>query len=210
VSDVPTKKEEDPAMSGFFAKLKDLLGGEPDLPPPARGIPIPSEVPRRYPHPPTPVPADDDAPWLPPYLEERIDRVTHEADTLAADEEHGAAVAMYMRALEMVPEPKTEWEATRWMLIGIGDACFLAGGYEQARNAFLDAMHCPNGFDDGFIHLRLAQIELELGNEEKAAQGLAHAYRKEGSELFEDEDPKYVAFMKAKLPPPPGGWPAGW
>lgn len=197
-------------MTGFFAKLKDFLNREPEPPLPARGIPIPNDVPRRFMHPPGPVPADDDGPMLPGWIEETVERFSEEADDLAADEEYGAAVARYVHALEMVPEPKNEWEGSRWLLISIGDACFLAGGHEQARNAFLDAMHCPGGIDDAFIHLRLGQVELELGNEEKAAAGLAHAYGKEGGELFEDEDPKYLAFMKSKLPPPPGGWPAGW
>ncbi|HEU4453447.1 MAG TPA: hypothetical protein VFR81_10315 [Longimicrobium sp.] len=197
-------------MGGFFSKLKDFLNREPEPPLPAPGTPIPSEVPRRFPHPPRPVAADGDPLLVPGWIEETVERFSGEAETLAADEEYGAAAARYTQALEMVPEPRNEWEGTRWLLVGIGDACFLAGGWEQARNAFLDAMHCPDGIDDAFIHMRLGQIELELGDEEKAAQGLAHAYRKEGSELFEDEDPKYLAFMKSRLPPPPGGWPAGW
>ena len=29
-------------------------------------------------------------------------------------------------------------------------------------------------------------------------------------DLFADEDPKYVEFIKSQLEPPPGGWPEGW
>ena len=71
-------------------------------------------------------------------------------------------------------------------------------------------MHCPGAIGNPFIHMRLGQSQFELGNMDRAADELARAYLQEGLAIFEDEDPKYVAFIKSKLKPPPGGWPAGW
>ena len=36
------------------------------------------------------------------------------------------------------------------------------------------------------------------------------AFLMEGKQFFENEDPKYLAFLKGLLQPPPGGWPEGW
>lgn len=200
-------------MSGFLAKLTGLLGLSPGAPGP-RGRPVPDDLPRHVTRPPAPAPADADPPGLPiglPYaIHEEVTRLSADADLLVEEEEYGEAVAKYIEALELVPEPRTQWEASTWLLTAIGDACFLAGAYPQARNALSDAMLCPDAIGNPFIHLRLGQAQLELGNEARAADELARAYLKEGVAIFQDEDPKYLAFVKSKLDPPPGGWPAGW
>ena len=48
-----------------------------------------------------------------------------------------------------------------------------------------------------FIHLRLGQCELELGNRERAVDELARAYKGGGEELFSGEDPKYLGLLGA-------------
>jgi tetratricopeptide (TPR) repeat protein len=196
-------------MRGFLAKLTGLLGLSPGAPSP-QGRSLPDDLPRRVTGPPSPAPADADPPGLPYAIHEEVTRLSADGDLLAEEGEYGEAVAKYIEALELVPEPRTEWEASTWLLTAIGDACFLAGGYPQARNALSDAMLCPGAIGNPFIHLRLGQAQLKLGNEERAADELARAYLKEGVAIFEDEDPKYLAFVKSKLAPPPGGWPTGW
>jgi hypothetical protein len=58
--------------------------------------------------------------------------------------------------------------------------------------------------------LRLGQCMYELGEHREAANWLTMAFLSEGKKLFEGDDPKYLAFTKAQLEPPPGGWPEGW
>jgi hypothetical protein len=72
------------------------------------------------------------------------------------------------------------------------------------------AMHAPGAVGNPFLHLRIGQVQFELGNEQRAADELARAYLKEGKTLFDGEDPKYLDFIKGKLRPPEGGWPEGW
>ena len=92
------------------------------------------------------------------------------------------------------------------MLSAIGDALFQQGQFERARDAFTDAISCRGGLGNPFIHLRLGQIQLEIGTEAKAADELTRAFMGGGKEIFEREDPKYFAFLTTKLLPPPGGW----
>jgi tetratricopeptide (TPR) repeat protein len=147
---------------------------------------------------------------LPDALHERITELSEAGDALADEGKYRDAVGKYVEALELLPEPMTDWEACTWLLTAVGDANFLSGNYEQARSALSDAMHCPGAIGNPFMHMRLGQSQFELGNMDRAADELARAYLQEGLAIFEHEDPKYVAFIKAKLKPPPGGWPAGW
>jgi hypothetical protein len=61
-----------------------------------------------------------------------------------------------------------------------------------------------------FLRLRLGQCMYELGETDEAANWLAGAYLLEGKELFSQDDPKYLEFIKSRLEPPPNGWPEGW
>ena len=56
----------------------------------------------------------------------------------------------------------------------------------------------------------MGQSLYELGEAREAANWLAPVYLLEGRAPFEDEDPKYLNFLRTKLDPPPGGWPQGW
>ena len=93
----------------------------------------------------------------------------------------------------------------------MGDMQFKLGRYPDARSNLMDAVKY---FDEAranpFVQLRLGQTMLELGEEAEAANWLTRAYLSEGLSLFEEDDPKYVGFIKGKLLPPPGGWPKGW
>ena len=72
------------------------------------------------------------------------------------------------------------------------------------------AMRCDGATANPFLRLRLGQCLFELGELDEAANWLAGAFLEEGTKIFAEDDPKYLAFIKSKLLPPPGGWPEGW
>jgi tetratricopeptide (TPR) repeat protein len=139
-------------------------------------------------------------------VHQRIQALCEEGDTLAADEEYAAALEKYWAAWDLLPEPRTDWEAATWILGAIGDANLLGADFTAGRDNLSMAMRCPDAIGNPFLHLRLGQCEFELGNLDRAADELARAYMVEGDEIFEDEDPKYFAFLKTRLKPPPRGW----
>jgi tetratricopeptide (TPR) repeat protein len=142
---------------------------------------------------------------LPPELHSRITARAAEGDALAEKGEYEAAIRVYNEAWEAVSEPKNEWEASTWLLGAIGDACFLGGFFGSGLDAFGYAVHCPGGFGNPFIHLRLGQCHLEKGQVDEAAEHLTRAYALEGKDIFAAEDPKYFAFLKTRIAPPAGG-----
>ena len=93
----------------------------------------------------------------------------------------------------------------------IGDMEFQLGCYEQARASLMLAMNsCDGATGNPFVRMRLGQAMFEPGEHTEAASWLAGAFLMEGPPLFEDEDPKYLAFVRPQLRPPVGGWPEGW
>jgi tetratricopeptide (TPR) repeat protein len=139
-------------------------------------------------------------------LHERIKSLCADGDAAAARSDFGTAIDHYEAAWELLPEPKTSWDAARWILAAVGDAHYLSGEFEQGRDVLLTAMHCPDAIGNPFLHLRLGQCQFELGFDVIAADELSRAFLLAGDELFLDEDPKYLAHVKSVLDEPPGGW----
>ena len=141
---------------------------------------------------------------LPAKLQSDIKGICVEADGLAESGAPREAWAKYIEALALVPEPKTEWDLTTRILAGVGNVAFARKSYAKAKDALEDAVRCPGGLGDAFIHLRLGQCHYELGDRARAADNLARAYMGGGREAFANEDPKYFALVEEVLKPPAG------
>jgi tetratricopeptide (TPR) repeat protein len=136
---------------------------------------------------------------LPDSLHEEVVALSKEGDDLAEDRRFDAALAKYHAAFRLLPEPKEAWLAATWLLTAIGDSHYLSGHAEEAAAAFSRATHCPDAIGNPFLHLRLGQCRLALGDEAKAADELTRAYALGGVEVFEDEDPRFLEFLNTKI-----------
>jgi tetratricopeptide (TPR) repeat protein len=119
-------------------------------------------------------------------------------DELAKARSFDEAISEYNKAWELVPSPKSEWNASTWILAAIADAAFLGGYKTSAREALEYAMHCPDAIGNPFLHLRLGQVLLDKGEPDRAADELIRAYMGAGPEIFVGEDPRYLAFLKTR------------
>jgi len=127
-----------------------------------------------------------------------VTRLCAAGDELAEQGRYEEAVAEYNKAWELIPEPKTDWNASTWILAAIADACFMIGKNKSARQALESAMTCPGGLGNPFLHLRLGQVLFDAGELDGAADDLMRAYMGGGPEIFEAEDPKYLTFLKTR------------
>jgi len=132
---------------------------------------------------------------LPSIIHEPIQALVDAGDALFDKGKFEAALAKYSEAYALLPSDKERWEATTWVLAAIGDASFQIGDFASAETALAQAITCPEGADNPFLHLRLGQCAFELGRMELASEALAHALEVAGEEVFEDEDPKYRALL---------------
>lgn len=132
-------------------------------------------------------------------LYERIEVLSAEGDELAEEGNFDAALEHYWKAWDLIPEPKHEWDATLWLLVAIGDANFNSGDFEAGRDNLSNAMQCPDALGNPYVHMRLGQCQFELQNFDRAKDELCRAFMGAGEELFEDEDPKYLEYLKKRL-----------
>jgi tetratricopeptide (TPR) repeat protein len=100
------------------------------------------------------------------------------------------AIRFYEDALDLVPEPKENWDAGKWIFTAIGDANFHLKEFQTAINWLFQAYNCPEGFSNAFILLRIGQCFFELNNLDKAADFLGRAFLLHGQVLFQEDHVK--------------------
>lgn len=129
---------------------------------------------------------------------DKITQLSKEGNKLLNSNNFDASVEKFNEALNLVPEPKTDWEASTWLYTAIGDAFFLKGDYNKSLNSFYDAYNCPDAEDNPFINLRLGQCLLELEQTDKAEDFLLRAYMLDGTKVFRGEEKKYLTYLRKK------------
>lgn len=137
-------------------------------------------------------------------LYEQVTELSQEGNIAFDDGDLDGADAKFDAAWALLPEPKTQWEAALWLLAAKADVSFARGNYPEAVATLMRAAMCPDGLENPFIHLRLGQSYLELGDKARAGNELTMAYMAAGADIFEDEDPKYLDYLKSILQPPVG------
>ncbi len=105
----------------------------------------------------------------------------------------------YLSALKLLPGAPTNWEASTWIYVAIGDVHFRSSNYEKAFKCFYNAVQCPNGLGNPYIHLRLGQMYYEQGDMDKSADELTRAYMGAGIDIFMEDDQKYLEFLETKI-----------
>ncbi|MDR2147822.1 MAG: hypothetical protein LBE91_15325 [Tannerella sp.] len=127
---------------------------------------------------------------------DRIEILSEEGNEYADNEQYEEAVSKFKQALDLVPSPKTDWEASMWLNASMGDMYFMLSEYGKCSESMFDALNCPDGYSNPFVHLRLGESLFELGEKEKSKEYLLQAYMLEGKEIFETEDSKYFELIK--------------
>ena len=124
-----------------------------------------------------------------------ITRLCEVGNVLMEQEDLEGALAEYIKAWNLIPDPQCDWEASTWVIAAMADCYFFLGDDQEAKRALEYAMTCPEGEGNAFFHLRLGQVLFELSELDAAADELMKAYTVEGKEIFDPEDPKYLAFL---------------
>lgn len=134
-------------------------------------------------------------------IKSQINELAEKGNQLVEQDRFDDAIETYKRAFALVPEPVDQWEESTWLLTALGETYWFSGQYPDAAEHLKLAMHCPGAIGNPFIHLRLGQVQYELGNLDRAADELTRAYMGAGSELFKNEDPKFLKFLSGKIKP---------
>lgn len=136
---------------------------------------------------------------LPDEVYQEISSLCKHGDELVEEGAFEQAKKSYVDALRLLPQEHREWEAATWIYVAIGDIHFRIGNYERAFKCFYNAVQCPKGLGNSYIHLRLGQLYFEHSNHDKSADELIRAYMSEGIDIFMEDDPKYLEFLKTRI-----------
>ncbi|GAA5785005.1 hypothetical protein GCM10007860_02860 [Chitiniphilus shinanonensis] len=136
---------------------------------------------------------------LPSILHDQITALLDAGDRLFEKGDDAGALAKYREAEILLPTERERFEASTLVAAAIGDTLFQLGQHAQVVETLQQALGYPDGDDNPFVHLRLGQSLLETGEEARALDHLARAFEYGGLDVFEDEDDKYLDFLKARI-----------
>ena len=132
-------------------------------------------------------------------VHEEIALLAERGDHFAESGQYKAAISNYRKALKLVPEPTTDWEAGTWLYAAIADAHFLSADFEACLENIALAAASPDGEGNPFIHLRWGQAALEVGDESLALEQLRRAFAVAGPDLFAEDDQKYIEWLMERM-----------
>lgn len=129
-------------------------------------------------------------------LHEKIVTICSQGNKLVNRSEYKNAIKMFLKALELVPEPRYNWAASTWIYTALGDTCFMNKDYNASKEFLYEAINCPDGMGNPFVLLRLGESLYELGDVDKSKEFLLRAYILEGYSIFYSEHDKYFEVIK--------------
>jgi len=137
----------------------------------------------------------------PDELDDEIQRLAHEGGALMRSDPP-RALALFQQAYALLPEPRTSYYDSIWLLRDIGYQQFRMGRYADGKATLMTAVKEVSGaIQLADVHLHLGQCLFELG-EAAADDWLVSAYLMEGPEVFRRQDEKYLAHVRGMLAEP--------
>lgn len=133
---------------------------------------------------------------LPDDLHDRITQLSEKGNDLLDRGDAKGAVATWRSALTLLPEPHRKWDAAVWLYASIGDAERQDGNMDAALDAFHQAAASSDGYANSFVQLGIGTCLYDLGRQEESTEHLLRAYMGEGEEIFEESDPRYLAYLR--------------
>ena len=102
-------------------------------------------------------------------LYDRIEELSETGNEAMESEDYAKAISCFQEALDILPEPKEDWEAYLWLAGSIGDAHFMMGNYGKSLEFFRKCYNIGET-DNPFILLRLGENYLEMEDETNATE----------------------------------------
>jgi tetratricopeptide (TPR) repeat protein len=131
-------------------------------------------------------------------LNSKVTRLANEGDKKAEKEDWEGQIKSYLKAWELIPEPKVEWDGGTWILGGIAEAFYQKGDLDEARKYFAEALKCYQGQENCFILFRLGQLSYDEGDLKNAKTYLKKSWDLSEGRQFIGQPKKYRDFLLAK------------
>lgn len=119
---------------------------------------------------------------------DRVLRHLAEADNYLDLDAPDAAAEELVAGLELLPDPKTQWEHALNLYAFLGDALLAQTQFAEAERALRYALESPEGTGNPYVWLRLGDALRLQDRDGEALEAYTSGYMLAGDELFEDED----------------------
>ena len=129
----------------------------------------------------------------------RITELCELGDDDVENQRFDAGIARYEEALGLVPRPLYSWAVTTWILTAMAEAYHLMKDHARVKETLMETFRCEGAIGNPFLHLRLGQAEIALGQKGRGVEELIRAHERGGDEVFDGEEPRYLAMVKAAL-----------
>jgi hypothetical protein len=145
---------------------------------------------------------------LPDDLNQKRRDLTDQGSRFQMGHKNLKAADCYIKAYELLPEPKDQWNCTSVVLRGIAENYYLKAFFDsksedESRKYYLlslqyfeEYMKDPDSIGAAVNHSKIGRIWYELGDFENAKEELMRAYMAEGKEWFDDLDLKYYELIR--------------
>lgn len=127
------------------------------------------------------------------FMSKKIDKIAKKGNKFLYKREYKKAIQMYKEIIDILPEPKEEWEAYEWANVSIADTYFIMKEYEMCIHYLNKVIQYTN---NPFIFLRYGQSYYYESNMLIAEKYLGKAFKIGGKDIFKDEDPCFLDLAK--------------
>jgi tetratricopeptide (TPR) repeat protein len=135
---------------------------------------------------------------LPADICDEVDDLSVQGSDLCDASKFEKAIEKWSAAIAFLPEPRVDWEAYTSLSASIGDAQYQLGQLDAARHSFYDALNGPGGPGNPFVHYRLGQALIKLGDEDRGTQSLLKAYMLDGDNIFSADPDGSIYLQKLR------------
>ena len=126
---------------------------------------------------------------------DKIAELCESADALFDKRKYSESISLLLKAWDILPLPKENWEAAGWIKATLGDNYFFAKDYSAALECF-EYLYTKYEMINEFVLVRLGGCYFELGEIDQARKYLFDAYMMAGKEIFDHENEKYLQVIE--------------
>lgn len=129
---------------------------------------------------------------------DQIIDLSEDGEDLFENGDFQEAIDKWSTALQLLPEPKDNWQAALWLYTSLGDGYRYLGDLDQALKAFKKAYEGVEGASNPYVLYSLGATLYDLNRKDEAVSFLLKAYEIEGKDIFAEDGVTYLAFLDEK------------
>lgn len=136
---------------------------------------------------------------LPEKLYDSICRKLDEGDGLMSDGKTNEALTTYKEALNLLPEPRDEWDIFTTIAVSIADCYYEKQQYAEADSYYAEALKSGDGVSNPYVWYARGRNYVKLGDITAAKDALMRAYMLDGDDVFEIDDDEFKAYITEEI-----------